>query len=242
MKTRVKRFLRILYGKLSSRLLHGSSLDASLSYSQSGEDMIVNFILNTLELSNPTYLDIGAHHPTYLSNTAFFYSKGCKGINIEPDPVLFKAIIKKRKDDINLNIGIGTQQGSMEFYLLSSPTMNTFSKEAAEELVSKHGMSIKQVIRVPVDTLINVINQYCDGNFPDFLSIDIEGLDLEILKTIDYQNSHPKVICVETISYSTSGNGKKDINILNFLQEQNYILYADTYINSIFVWRSDWEH
>jgi len=118
--------------------------------------MIVCFILNGLGMSNPIYLDIGAHHPTYISNTALFYGKGCKGINIEPDPTLFKAFEKYRRKDINLNIRIGIQKGILDFYLMSSPSMNTCSKEEAERLVHEHGMRIKLVLPVPVDTILNV--------------------------------------------------------------------------------------
>ncbi|MFM6249337.1 MAG: hypothetical protein ACKPEQ_09345, partial [Dolichospermum sp.] len=58
-----------------------------ISYSQCGEDLIINFIFNNLGIINPSYLDIGAHHPTYLSNTYSFYRKGCQGVCVEPDPV-----------------------------------------------------------------------------------------------------------------------------------------------------------
>lgn len=56
-----------------------------ISYSQCGEDLIVSFIFNRLGILNPNYIDIGAHHPYKLSNTAFFYESGSRGINIEPD-------------------------------------------------------------------------------------------------------------------------------------------------------------
>jgi hypothetical protein len=57
-----------------------------VSYSQCGEDIIINFILTCLKIDKPTYMDIGAHHPFRFSNTALFYEAGCHGINIEPDP------------------------------------------------------------------------------------------------------------------------------------------------------------
>jgi hypothetical protein len=56
------------------------------SFSQSGEDLIIDFIFNALGISRPSYIDIGAHHPYYLNNTAIFYLRGARGINIEPDP------------------------------------------------------------------------------------------------------------------------------------------------------------
>lgn len=211
------------------------------SFSQSGEDLIVDFIFSIRGLTKPTFIDIGAHHPYYLSNTALFYNKGCRGINIEPDPELFSEFKQARKRDINLNIGIGVQEGEMDFYLISSSTMNTFSKEEADELVREHRMSIRQIRPISVDTLPGILQKYCGGKFPDFLSLDVEGIDFEILTTIDYQHTYPTVICVETISYSTTGRGKKNIKIIDFLRENDYILYADTNINSIFVRRSFWE-
>jgi hypothetical protein len=62
--------------------------DRKVSYSQSGEDVIVDFIFQILKIQKPSYLDVGAHHPSYLSNTYLFYQKGCQGVCIEPDPVL----------------------------------------------------------------------------------------------------------------------------------------------------------
>ena len=66
--------------------------DAKVSYSQSGEDLIVDFIFQALKIDNPTYLDIGAHHPSFINNTFFFYEKGCVGVCVEPDPTLFEKI------------------------------------------------------------------------------------------------------------------------------------------------------
>ena len=74
------------------------------------------------------------------------------------------------------------------------------------------------------------------GSIPDFLSIDVEGLDIEIIKSIDFVKYRPKVICVETIQFSPKGNENiKNYDIINYLKEMNYYLYADTNINSIFI-------
>ncbi len=77
--------------------------------------------------------------------------------------------------------------------------------------------------------------------FPDFLSLDAEGIDEIVLQSIDYKDNFPKVICVETISFSTVGRGKKNKKIISFLEEKGYLLYADTNINSIFVKKDLWE-
>lgn len=97
------------------------------SFSQSGEDLIVKFIIDNLGINKPTYIDIGAHHPYFISNTALFYKNGCRGINIEPDPPLFKVFLKYRKEDVNLNIGISDCNSESDFYIISASTLNTFS-------------------------------------------------------------------------------------------------------------------
>lgn len=210
------------------------------SYSQCGEDLIVKFIFDNLNIKNPSYIDIGAHHPFYISNTALFYQNGSVGINIEPDPILFEAFVKDRKKDKNLNIGISDNEGILDFYVISSPTLNTFSKEEAYNYEKEGDYKVKSIEKIKVNTLSNVLNEYSNGVFPQFLSIDAEGIDEIIIKAIDFEKNFPIVICIETISFSTSGNGVKNIELIKFIEDQGYIYYADTYINSIFVKEIYW--
>lgn len=102
------------------------------SYSQSGEDLIVRYIFTQLGIAKPSYIDIGAHYPYYLSTTALFYEAGSKEINIEPDPVLYKAFIQNRSKDVNLNVGISDTISVLDFYIINNPVLNTFSKQEAE--------------------------------------------------------------------------------------------------------------
>ena len=205
------------------------------SYSQCGEDMIIKHIFDSFGIMQPSYIDIGAHDPYFLSNTAYFYESGSTGINIEPNPVLFENIKKVRRKDINLNIGIGNISGNMDFYLMDSPTMSTFSKKQADNLCLNHKTKIEKTINVKVKPLMDVINEYCNGIFPDFLSCDAEGLDFDIIKSIDYKQSSPKVICVEAVEYTGNVFGRKETEIINFLEDQGYYFYADTGNNSIFI-------
>jgi FkbM family methyltransferase len=213
---------------------------AKLSYSQCGEDLIVKFIFDDLKVVNPSYMDVGALSPYLFSNTAIFYDRGSKGINIEPDPSLFKKFARYRNKDVNLNIGVASEEGELDFYIISQPTMNTFSRDAAERLERDHGFEIAAIKKIKVDTVQNIVNNYCGGVFPDYLSLDVEGMDAEILRSIDYENSSPIVICVETISYSTNGNGIKDYQLVEFLKSKGYMVFADTYINTILVKKDIW--
>ncbi|MET4083635.1 FkbM family methyltransferase [Pedobacter sp. UYP30] len=214
-------------------------IPGKLSYSQCGEDVIVEFIFNQLGIFKPSYLDIGAHDPFYLSNTALFYQKGCRGINIEPDPYLFQQFPLHRKEDINLNIGIGDTYETIDFYIMNVPTLNTFSLEQVNSYKNEGEYFVREIKKVKISTIQKIIIDN-NGLFPDFLSLDAEGIDELVIKSIDYSNK-PKVICVETLSFSSSGKGIKNEELIKFVEENDYLLYADTYINSIFVSKDIWE-
>jgi len=203
-----------------------------LSYSQAGEDLIIDMWLGFLNIEKPTYIDIGAYDPFLLSNSALFYSKGGRGINIEPNPILFKRFKQFRSLDVNLNVGVAAKNAILSYYIMDNDTLNSFSKEEAESCVQKGIATIKKTIQINVLTVNEIIKTYHQNKFPDVLSLDVEGLDEDILQSIDFQNSFPKIICTETQNYS---KGHREENIINLLQEQGYFIAADTGINTIFI-------
>ena len=211
-----------------------------ISYSQNGEDIIVREIFNTLNIKTPSYIDVGAHHPFNLSNTAIFNLNGSHGVNIEPNPVLFKRIAKYRKHDVNLQIGIGAANEPLTFYVASYPTVSTFSKEEADFACKQWGVEIVREIPVEVRTLNFVIEEYCGGVFPDFLSLDTEGLDAIILQELGSMSSLPKVICSELNDAhdGTRGTVREGLEILRPL---GYSLVMRTEVNAIFVLKDLWD-
>ena len=212
-----------------------------LSYSQSGEDLIIKFIFDAIGIHKPRYLDIGAYHPEILSNTALFYQNGSHGINVEANPYLLDNFFTKRPKDINLNLGVGSASNKLDFYVMSTPTLSTFSQEEVQKYVAETKHTLQEIIPIQVETINQIVNQYAGGCFPELLSLDVEGLDLAILQSIDYQKSYPIVICVETISFSETGEGEKNHQVSDFLTSQGYLIYADTYINTIFVKEAEWK-
>ena len=144
------------------------------SYSQCGEDLIVKHIFEALKIEKPSFIDIGAHHPFYMNNTALFSLLGSRGINIEPDPTLFLRFPVNRKNDVNLNIGISEIESEEDFYIISVPTLNTFSKETALNYEKEGEYRIVEVKKIKTNTIQNIITEYANGIFPDFLSLDAE--------------------------------------------------------------------
>lgn len=210
------------------------------SYSQCGEDLIIKHIFDALGIKKFKYLDVGAHHPQYFSNTALFYELGMTGINIEPDPELFVRFEKHRKRDINLNIGITLEPGEQDFFIISSSTLNTFSEQEANNYVEQGDYTIKKKIKVKTDNITNVVNKYNNGIYPEFMTIDAEGIDELLIESMDFSKNPPIVICIETLSFSTSGNGIKNRSLIARIESFGYSFYADTNINSIFVLSKYW--
>lgn len=210
------------------------------SYSQSGEDVIVNRILGRLGIPTPYYLDLGAFHPHTMSNTFHFYEKECEGVLVEANPKLIPAFKKHRPKDQILNIGVGTkgQDGAtITFFIFENQSVSTFSEQEAKKLMKK-GERISEEIQIPVYSLDKLLETFCTRP-PDFISVDLEGLDLAVLSDFDFEQFLPKIICVETIIMPEE---IKNVSIIDLLNSKGYMLYADTYINSIFVHEESWRN
>lgn len=209
------------------------------SFSQCGEDLILDHVFKLRGIEKPSYIDIGANDPFILNNTARFYKRGSRGINIEANPDLLSRFKKYRPNDVNLNIGISNEIGEMNFYIMKDHTLSTFSKEQSELMVSS-GNELGEVKKIKLTTIGAVLSEHTNGNFPDFLSLDVEGLDFEILKSIDYIHSFPKAICVEASEYSPKGSGERRNDIIDFLVSRGYYEYANTNLNAILLKKEFW--
>lgn len=222
--------------KLRSNL--PSFLFRKISYSQCGEDLLVKFVLDLIHGSRPKrYLDVGANHPFHLSNTALLYKAGGQGILVEPDPYFANLLRSKRLRDRVLQCGVHfSGEAKADFFVMDSPTLNTFSRQEMERCVAM-GHQLTNTLSVELKN-INAILEMA-GEL-DFLNLDIEGLDKAILEMIDWQKYRPTCICVETIPYETRQEPRKLNDIIELMLDRDYILYADTFINSIFIDRHQW--
>jgi FkbM family methyltransferase len=214
--------------------------DSRPTYSQCGEDAIVDFVFVALGIDKPSYLDIGAHHPTRLSNTYRFYRAGSRGVLVEPDPALHRVIKLRRRGDICLNVGVGTGSAAeADFYIMSVPTLNTFSREEADKVAGFGEARISSVRKLPLVTIGDILDKHMPVG-PRFVSIDVEGMDFEILRTFDFSRYRPLVFCVETVSFTIENEEVKDRAIADLMLRNGYMEFADTHINTIFVDQKAW--
>ncbi len=207
------------------------------SYSQCGEDVNVHFnfkFLKPLKNSKITYMDVGAHHPVEINNTFYFYKMGFRGVLIEPNGAYCKMLRRARPEDATLEAGIGISAATeADYYLMNASALNTFSKEHAERIESETEgrFKIEEVRKIPLLNINDVMEKHFKGA-PAFVSIDTEGLDLEILRTVDFTKYRPKVFCVETLITNTT---EVRSEIAEYIESQNYTARGGSIVNTIFL-------
>ncbi|MDU8885472.1 FkbM family methyltransferase [Yeosuana sp. MJ-SS3] len=234
-----------LFKKIVKRFLPGKKNKPikqyhKISFSQCGEDLLVDYIFNLRGINKPSYIDIGANAPFFLNNTNIFYQRGCRGINIDANPNCIERFKKERPEDVNLAVGIGSENSNKIFYVMNDSTLSTFSEVEYQKYLKTGKYKLVEKKLIKITTLQEVLSIYNKGLFPDFLSIDVEGLDFEIIKSINFAESSPKIICIEAAEYSPIGSGERRNEIINFLEQNDYYEYANTNLNAIMVKRDFW--
>lgn len=180
------------------------------SYSQEGEDMILRRLFEKQKTG--FYVDVGAHHPKRFSNTFFFYKKGWSGINIDAMPNSMSLFNKIRPRDINLEIPISDKKQKLKYYMFNDAALNSFSKELAEKRDGKDDYKIISEKEMETSTLEEILKNHLPHDQEiDFMSIDVEGLDLQVLKSNNWSRFRPKFVLVEILGSSISdiANSKK---------------------------------
>lgn len=200
------------------------------SWSQEGEDMVLRRIFEGK--TNGFYIDVGAHHPKRFSNTYLFYRKGWKGINIDAMPGSMKLFHEWRPRDMNLEMGVAQTAGILDYYVFNETALNGFSERLSQERnQTSSTYHVKQVIQVNVLPLRDILNKYLGDREIDFMSVDVEGFDLEVLKSNDWSRYRPKFVLAEILK-SSLHNLSYD-SIVLFMKEQGYDIYAKQ-VNTVF--------
>lgn len=212
----------------------------SESYAQNQEDLILEalfralFTKNGRQMNSITYLELGACHPIQTSNTFLFSRKyGCKGVLVEANPALVENLRKVRPSDLVIHCAIVSNDASeVEFTVADTVELSSLSPEH----IRSFGTMAKKLsrVRVPAMTVNRLIQHYHLGS-PDILSVDLEGLDLEVLSQLDYSTYRPAVVICEPSSHFCAETGAKMTNLLGAV---GYSLAARTDVNLIFADRS----
>ena len=225
--------IRILPQSVKYRILENAKCPEdsylNISYSQEGEDMILNRIFETQ--SEGFFIDIGAHHPFRFSNTYKFYKRGWKGINIDPNPNSKQQFDLFRPNDISIEFGISDTKGSLKYYNFYEKALNTFSEKRAEEY-QKENWPLESVINIETFPLADILNKYLIPNQRiDFMTIDVEGLEMQVLLSNNWDLYKPNVILIEMLNVPFEELIHGDI--YNLLLEHGYKYIAKT-INTVF--------
>lgn len=208
--------------------------------SQAGEDAIIAYVLRVLgiRLHEEKYLDLGANHAQELSNTYTLYENGMRGVLVEANPSLIPELEFMRKGDIILNRCISIRSNEiMPFYVLNGDGLSSPDIEAVNEVLAVNpALEIEKTVEIESITVNEILEQYFDEKPPVVLNVDIEGMEKEIISSIDFERFAPFMIVVERIDYSTKLTvGKRNDGLEELMKEKGYMEYAFTGINSIFI-------
>ena len=189
--------------------------------SQAGEDIILKNFFWQDYLSKEVagfYIDIGAYHPQFFSNTDFFYKNEWSGINIDGSKHSIALFDKERTNDINIHCVVSDTE--TEYYFPQGiNSMNSISEntDGCEKVKSY--------------TLKTLLNKYLPPNQEiTFMSIDTEGYELSILESNDWDTFRPKVLLVEIEGKTIQETVES--NIVTFLLSKRYKYVARTYVVS----------
>ncbi len=193
-----------------------------ISFSQEGEDMVLRRLFPFK--TEGFYVDIGAHHPSFCSNTKHFYNLGWNGINIEPIPGTKKIFDEERPRDINLEISISERKEEVNFHVFNPSLMNTISNEQMTENQQHEWCTFIETLKIKSLTLAEVLDTYLTKDqVIDFMSIDVENAEIQVLKSNDWKYS-PKIIVIEINGIEI--NEVYDSAVYLFLVERGYTFFS----------------
>lgn len=200
------------------------------SFSQEGEDLILSRIFE--RKNEGFYIDVGAYHPVRFSNTHFFYKKGWHGINIDPMPDGMKIFNEIRPRDINIEAAISDTEQELEYYSFNEGALNTFSGKLAKERSALDGYFIYFQSKIKTRKLSDILDEYLPKNqIIDFLSVDTEGLDLNVLKSNNWKKYAPQIVITEMLGLDFEKLYNSELYL--FMKSIDYSFFAKTF-NSLF--------
>jgi FkbM family methyltransferase len=201
------------------------------SLSQEGEDLILERLFE--HQPKGIYVDVGAHHPLRFSNTHLLYRRGWHGVNIDATPGSMRPFRRLRPRDINLELGVAATAEVRDFFVFDEPALNTFDAERARSL-DRPPYRIVATHKVRCAPLSTILREHSIREV-DLLTIDAEGFDLQVLKTVDWSSTRPQVVLAEAFSRDLAE--LLDSELHAYMRARDYRLVAKTF-NSVFYRRA----
>ncbi len=164
-----------------------------ISYAQNFEDVMLARAFK--EQITGFYIDIGVWDATIDSVTKHFYDKGWSGVNIEPLPDNYQQIAAARPRDINLNVAVSNHHGSLLFHHVEGTGLSTSCREYAHTHAEK-GFQVSE-LTVPTKTLKEICANHAASVTIDFLKVDVEGAEADVIKSGDWNTYRPRIVLVE---------------------------------------------
>lgn len=167
------------------------------NYSQEGESVVLSCLLAGRE--SGFFVDIGAHHPIRFSNTWALYRKGWRGINIDATPGSMNLFAKLRPMDTNLECAVSDDSRPMAFHLFKEGALNTFDAAVAQTYV-KAGWECIGAVMITPRPLAAVLDEHMPPGRPiSLMSIDVEGQEMGVLRSNNWERYRPEVIVMEVL-------------------------------------------
>ncbi|MES2307878.1 MAG: FkbM family methyltransferase [Verrucomicrobiota bacterium] len=203
-----------------------------MSFSQTGEDQL---ILSYLPKENGFFVDVGAFHPTQYSNTFALYLRGWRGINVEPNPNAVALFKQLRPDDLHLQIGVSQSEKPLDYISFNNPLCNTFQSDFAKSVLKFDSEYVVQNVQHQIETmsLCRILDQYFSSAVKfDLLSVDAEGMDLEVLSSNDWTRYRPELVLVEDHDFEIEVPHFSEI--YQFMKEKGYVAVGKTLSSVLF--------
>ncbi len=205
-------------------------LHRQFSFSLEGEDRIIE---RKLGLETPGfYVDVGAHHPFRYSNTALFYENGWRGVNIDANPGSMEEFLLHRPDDVNIETAIGAAEGSRQFFQYNDSAFNGIDNDIRDKLEGTiwEFEGTRTVETAPLKSLLKDIP--FDDSMPNFLNVDVEGIELEVLQSNDWNRFPFQLVVVEQHFKDPAGLFTSEI--FQYLDRKGYRLVAFTGLTAFY--------
>ena len=208
------------------------------SYAMDGEDIAIKKYVQYI--NNGFYVDIGSHHPLQRSNTYLLYQTGWHGINVDINDFTLDLFNHLRPDDINIQSAISDYNGDIDFYYQKNfSQLNTTDINWDKENFRNNF----QTKKIKCQTFNNLLDQTKYKNQKiNFLNIDVEGAEMKVLKSLNFNKYNPEVICIEILGYRHLSNSEKESKIKSdevykFLLEKSYkkVWSGSSYCSHVFV-------